>query len=189
MTPSPENRKIFEAARDHLHDAGLKNSEQFDKAILSLSSAGLALSISFSKFIVPIQQAEGVCLLRLSWFLFAVAICSTVISFITTGEAINLARDHIYRYYIEADQEYGDAKNSWGLASRYLNLISGFFFLAAIGTTVMYVTLNTNSHQTAVQASDEIVKKGYVPPKPQPADKPGNAGESGTGKNSNDKKK
>ena len=48
MSVNSTNRKIFENARDQLDDASLKNSEQFDKAILSLSSAELALPLSFA---------------------------------------------------------------------------------------------------------------------------------------------
>lgn len=144
MALNSQNRKIFEDARDHLDDASLKNSEQFDKAILSLSSAGLALSLSFTKFIKPLAEAENIFLLKISWILFGLAIIATVISFICTSNALSVEREHIYKYYIEAKDEYGDKGNVWGNITYWLNIISAAAFVFAMTTTVSYVWTNFN---------------------------------------------
>jgi hypothetical protein len=176
--PSPENRRIFEGARDHLNDASIKNSEQFDKAILSLSSAGLALSLSFTKFVKPISEAEHLWLLHSSWLCFGLAIIATVISFLTSNSAITVERDHIYKYYIEENDVYGDKKNYWGVVTFWLNRFSAIVFLVAVMSTVFYVWSNTQKEESAM-SQEESTERGYVPPKKEPAS------ESGSGNNKN----
>lgn len=141
--PKAENRRIFEDARDHLNEASLKNTEQLDKAILSLSSAGLALSLSFAKFIQPIDDAQCINLLKVSWLCFSLAIVSTIIAFVLSNSAIAIEREHIFKYYIDEDDEYATKKNYWGIATYWINRISALSFISAILSMVTYVWLNT----------------------------------------------
>lgn len=142
LNPRAENRRIFEDARDHLNEASLKNTEQLDKAILSLSSAGLALSLSFEKFTQPFNEAKCIALLKVSWLCFSLAIVSTIISFVLSNSAIAIEREHIFKYYIDGDDEYATKKNYWGIATYWINRISALSFISAIFLMVAYVWLN-----------------------------------------------
>ncbi len=172
MEISPENKRIFEAARDHLDQASLKNSEQLDKAILTLSSAGLALSLTFPNTLVDFAKANNIWVLEISWLLFTISIISTLVSFLTSASAISVERDHIYKYYIEGKDEYEKTSNRWGIITYYVNRLSVLIFVTAVAFTVFYVWSNVPVKEDAMsnkpQTSPE--KRGYVPPKKQPTD-------------------
>ena len=181
MSPSQENRKIFEGARDHLNEASLKNSEQFDKAILSLSSAGLALSLSFTQLIKPISEAEHLWLLRVSWVFFGLSIISTVISFLTSNSAISVEREHIYKYYMEENDDYSNIRNYWGVITYWLNRFCAAVFIMAVISTVLFIWGNTHQEESDMSHSLSTEKKGYVPPKKEPAKDPATGGENNQG--------
>jgi len=175
MAVDPENRRIFESARDHLDQASLNNTEQLDKAILTLSSAGLALSLSFSNSLMRLGNAENLLGLKISWLCFSIAIVSTLISFLTSASAISIEREHIYKYYIEENDKYGAANNRWGIVTYYINRFSVVAFIAAVALSVLFVWSNVppgeNDMINKPHTSQE--KKGYVPPMKQPANVPG----------------
>lgn len=166
MNVNPENRRIFESARDHLNDASLKNSEALDKAILTLSSSGLALSLTFTKFVAPIGAAKAVCLLHISWLCFGGAIISTIVSFLSSTSAIAVEREHIYKYYIKENDKYANEKNIWGRFTYWLNRISAMLFIVGMLSTVGYVWSNTQQEQVMSKKENE---RGYVPPKREPS--------------------
>ena len=190
MEVNEKNRRIFENARDHLNQADLKNTEQFDKAILSLSSAGLALSISFSKFIAPPDIAECIVLLKLSWLLFGLAIVSTILSFLASSSAINTAREHIFQYYMEGNDAYANRPNPGSIAAYWLNRMSALLFILGITTTVIYVNQNIHineEHTVSNKNNSEQEQRGYVPPKNEPKPKPKpSSTDTGTGNRGSD---
>ncbi len=170
MKPTQENKRMFEDARDHLNEASLKNSEQLDKAILSLSAAGLALSLSFTKFITPISQAENLWLLHSSWVCFGLAIITTVLSLLTSSSALSIEREHIYKYYMEKNDTYANKSNCWGIITYWLNRFSAAVFILAMISTVSYVWSNSQQEEAIMSQKQSTEKRGYVPPKKQPAD-------------------
>ena len=170
INPGPENRRIFESARDHLNEASIKNSESFDKAILSLSSAGLALSLTFTKFVVPIGEATNLILLHISWLCFGCSIISTVSAFLTSFSAIAVEREHIHKYYMMCDDDYANKTNVWDRITYFINRVSAVFFIVGVFSAVSYVWLNT---QQDINMSDELEGKGYIPTKNEPANNQG----------------
>ena len=169
MEYKKENKRIFEAARDHLNDAQIKNSESFDRAILTLSSAGLALTLSLTKVVVSIDEAVYLCALHLAWGCFSLAIISTILSFLSSNKAIAKEREHIYEYYINENNKYENAENTWGIITYRLNRLSAIVFIIGMLSTVTYVWANTQKEDQMTTTTEE---KGYVPPKQQPAEKP-----------------
>lgn len=182
MAINPENRRIFEDARNHLNQASLKNSEQLDKAVLSLSSFGLALSLSFSKFIVPISEADCIWVLHIAWCSFGIAIMTTVFSFVTCNSSIIIEREYIYKYYIDEDDEYATKKNTWGIVTYWLNRITVVSFLVAILSIISYVWINTQEPDVSKQKENQ--EKGYVIPKREPVN-----GNQNNNSDKNDSKK
>ncbi len=163
---NPENRRVFESARDHLNEASIKNTEAFDKAILSLSSAGLVISLTFTKFIAPLDQAVSIHYLQFAWICFALAMISTVTSFLTSNSAIAVEREHIYKYYMEENDDYINKANYWGKITYWINRASAILFIVGMLTTVLYVWQNTHKESTM---ADQEQTKGYVPPIKQPS--------------------
>ena len=118
------------------------NSENYDKAILSLSSAGLGVSLTFLKNFVPFENAECTIILIISWFLFILAIISTISSFIVSQQGIEVQLDNSYKYYIEEKEEYFNKSNVYIKSTKYLNTLSGLCFIFAIIFTAIFVTKN-----------------------------------------------
>ncbi len=170
MTESKESRRIFESARDHLNEASLANSAALDKAVLTLSSAALALSLSFSSTIIPISSAECIGFLKFSWILFVTSILSTVVAFITSNSAISVERTHIYKYYIEESDSYGEKSNFWGMVTYGLNRLSAASFILGVLLLVSYAWVNIPPTESSMKEgqNQSIEKKGYVPPKKEP---------------------
>ncbi len=83
-----ERKRLHDSLRDELFKRQLSNSENLDRAILMLSSAGLGLSLVFVKDLVPLAQADCMCILYFSWFLFGFAILSTIVSFFVSQQGI-----------------------------------------------------------------------------------------------------
>ena len=53
-----ENQRIYERMRDELIISQRSNSENFDKAILSLSSAALGLTLTFISNLIDLSKFE-----------------------------------------------------------------------------------------------------------------------------------
>jgi hypothetical protein len=70
-----ERKRIYEALREHILKSQLSNSENFDKAILSLSSAFLGASLTFTNSIIPLKGAWYLWQLYLSWASFILGVC------------------------------------------------------------------------------------------------------------------
>ncbi len=116
---------------NHLREALLSSSNQFDRAILTLSSGLLALSLAFIKDIVPLKEAQWMNLLFVSWCLLGFAILSTVISFLASQKAIRLCLE-------EAASDGG----VWSKITTGLNIISAALFVFGVSSTVVFVIKN-----------------------------------------------
>ncbi|MYA72053.1 hypothetical protein F4009_09220 [Candidatus Poribacteria bacterium] len=79
-----ERKAQLYKAWDELSRRQLSNSENFGRAILSLSTAGLALSMAFMKEVVEIDKATDLDLLYWSWGAFAAAISTILFSYHTS---------------------------------------------------------------------------------------------------------
>ncbi|WP_318517743.1 hypothetical protein [Photobacterium leiognathi] len=84
---------------DELHKRQLLNSDNYDKAILTLSSSGLAISLTFIKDIVPLSQAEFLWLIKFGWIFFLISIVISLLAYITSNKAIDVEMDKAERFY------------------------------------------------------------------------------------------
>jgi hypothetical protein len=73
--------------RDVLRQEYQKNSEDFDKLILSLASGSLGISAGFLKQIVPNPRPETLPLLVAGWALMALSLIAIVLSYLWAIEA------------------------------------------------------------------------------------------------------
>ena len=70
-----------DSRRKFQEDALKYSSEQFDKNVLYIASGAFAVSFAFIKDIVPnLSSAECIKILMLSWYAFALAIFSSLVS-------------------------------------------------------------------------------------------------------------
>ena len=97
--------KLYAEARADLLKRQLSNSENADRAILSVSTAALGFSLAFLKDIVPLQDAIFPYLPYWSWAFFALSIVLTLLSFFSSQKAIDEQLVLAHRYYIDRDEE------------------------------------------------------------------------------------
>jgi len=132
----------YRRTRDDLLARQMKNSESYDRAILSLSSGALALSLSFIKDIVPIGHGHAYALLVVSWVLFGASILLILGSYPTSQWGVNLQLEFAEKYYLDNDESYRNRDNCWGHATLILGLLAGASFVAAFICTIIFVTIN-----------------------------------------------
>lgn len=137
-----ERKKIYSQLRERLLENQLSNSENFDKAILSLSSAGLGISLTFLKDIVTVPSHSSYMTLKISWFLFVFAIISTIVSYVTSQKGIDIQLHNAEKYYLGMDENYFNKKNIFAKITNILNGLSAGFFLLAVVFTVMFASCN-----------------------------------------------
>ena len=142
MDDIQERKDLYARTRDDLLRRNLSNSENMDKAILSLSSALLGLSLGAMKNVVDLKQAKFLPLLFTSWWLFALAIILTLVSFIASQRAITRQLVLAEVYYLHGDDSAVDAPNLWAKATGWLNGFSAFTFIFAVISTILFITPN-----------------------------------------------
>jgi hypothetical protein len=137
-----ERKRIYVSTRQDLLNRNLSNSEKYDNAILTLSTGVLGISMAFIKDIVPLNRADYVPLLKISWCLFGAAIISTLTSFLVSQLAIKRQLEYAEKYYLDSQEEYLNKKNRPAAWTDYINYVSGGFFVAGIIATVLFVSAN-----------------------------------------------
>lgn len=137
-----ENQELFKQYSDKMTRASQSSYEQFDKAILTLSSGGLGLSIIF---ITDFQNYNGIdytSFLIISWVFFCLSILTTLLSFVFSQKASKLNIEFADKYYLKNKEEYFSKTNPYSKATKYLNYLSGTFFLIAVVITLIFVSIN-----------------------------------------------
>ncbi|MBU0566776.1 hypothetical protein KJ693_02160 [bacterium] len=142
MDNMEERKKLYSETRNDLLNRQLSNSENFDRAILSLSTAGLGFSLAFIKDIVPFAQVSHLKLLCLSWYMFAIAIVVTLVSFIASQLGIDKQLIFAKEYYLEGKEKSLDKPNWPAIIITYSNYVSCLVFIVAIFLTVFFVYQN-----------------------------------------------
>lgn len=128
-------RGRLEAQRQAVYD-------QFDKAILTLSGGALALSIGFVKDVVPLSRAHWKPLLVASWLLFALAVLSTVVSFLVSQRAYEFQIECAQEYFVDNRVDALERRNPYSVWVRWLNIAAILAFMAAVVLTICFVASN-----------------------------------------------
>jgi hypothetical protein len=157
MDDQEERKKLYSEYRNSILTRQLSNSENFDKAILSLSTASLGFSLAFITDVVRISEARYMFLLHLSWYFFAVAIVSTLVSFVTSQKGLQRQLFFAEQYYIHRKEEFFKKENKPAKLTNYLNNFSCVIFISAVFLTVIFVSLN-------VSRSDDMAEKKTIQP-------------------------
>lgn len=145
MTNLEERQKTYSQLRERLLQNQLSNSENFDKAILSLSSAGLGISLTLVRYLVGVTSESNYIILKLSWFLFVSAIISTILSFVSSQKGIERQLYYAEKYYLDDDEDFFNKKNIYSIITNGLNGLSALFFIFAVVVTVIFASLNVEN--------------------------------------------
>lgn len=140
-----EKRRIYERTRDDLLARQMKNSESYDRAILSLSSGALVLSLSFIKDVVQPGHGHAYALLIVSWALFGASILLTLVSYLISQQGIGLQLEYAKKYYLDGDESYESKQNYYGYTTVIFGYFSGLFFIAAFICTILFVSVNLHN--------------------------------------------
>ena len=154
---------IHDSSREDLLKRQLSNSENYDKAILSLSSAGLALSVTVIKFIVPLDKAENLWTLKISWGMFLITIISSLLAFLISNKAISRQLDIQEDYYINCSRKAQTESNNYSKVNSIINNITGVTFAFAISLVIYFVIVNLHGDRLMTdQKNSKETKKVFV---------------------------
>lgn len=134
--------KLYADARSDLLKRQLSNSENADRAILSVSTAALGFSLAFLNDIVSLQGAMLFYLPYVSWALFVLAIVVTLSSFFTSQKAIDAQLDIAHKYYIDRDDTAAKQRSKYAKATDILNKFGAVLLVAGLVVTCMFVGIN-----------------------------------------------
>lgn len=137
-----ERWDLYARTREDLLKRNLSNSENMDRSILSLSSALLGLSIGMTKTVVDLKTACYLPLLFSSWWLFVIAIVSTLVSFLASQQAIKRQLVLADEYYLKDNESALEYPNRWANATEWINLLSAASFILAIAATIFFIVPN-----------------------------------------------
>lgn len=191
---------IYSEARKDLLTRQLSNSENFDRAILSLSVACLGFSLAFIKDVIPLVDAKLLFCLYLSWLFFTISILTTLISFLSSQSGIKKQLEYAEKYYIERKNEFFTKKHWTARITDLLNISSGIIFVIAIIFSVVFVYSNIEGGKKMEKPGQkkkvpitegatipemqkipgDVIKKGAPIPNMQPIPKPPKTNQPGS---------
>jgi len=123
------------------------SSDEFDKAMLTLSSGALGLSLAFIKDIVPLKEAASIDWLYASWGCFILCIVVTVLSFRFSMFALEQYEPFLQRYYLEQDKSARNHQSIWNRLVTGCAWAGFGVFLAGLIFTVLFVSINISRIQ------------------------------------------
>ncbi|MCL5429658.1 MAG: hypothetical protein M1347_07680 [Chloroflexi bacterium] len=124
--------------RDVLRQEYQKNSEDFDKTILSLASGSLGISAGFLNQIVPDPQPGTMPLLVIAWALMAASLIAIVLSYL---QAID-CRKKLIEQIDQAVQSHHEPKWKISPAATRLSLASAACLILGIGFYLAFAAWN-----------------------------------------------
>jgi hypothetical protein len=167
---SQSSNQFYHRYREELIASNRISSEQFDKAILTLSAGGLGLSVGFVKDIAPVEQVLFLSILICSWALFCASILITLTSFVLSQISVERQLEYAKEYYLNDKPEFQNKVNPYTRATRLTNIISGIFFVSAAVLTVWFASANithikeTKKMDTSGNRSEVSANKGIIQP-------------------------
>lgn len=137
-----ERRRLYSETRQDLLNRQLSNTQNYDRAILSLSTAALGFSLAFIKDLVVLNDSSHVWLLFSSWGFFVIAIIMTLLSFVTSQKAIEKQLYFAEQYYLNEREEFIKKKNWMSYLTDWIFYSSSVVFITAVFLTVLFVKIN-----------------------------------------------
>lgn len=161
-------QELYAKTRDDLLKRQLSNSENADRAVLTVSAAALGFSLAFIKDIVPLGTATYTALLYWSWICFVLAIIITLASFFTSQYAINAQLVLAERYYLLNEEDALKARPRLATITDRLNMAGAVIFVVGIVATCIFVTINLGK-ETPMAERNNLAPNGAAIPNIQKA--------------------
>lgn len=149
--------ELFGKYREDILRRQLSNTENYDKAVLSLSTAFLGFSMAFLKDFVSYKNAICALLLPVSWALFCLSIVATIASFFISHKGLATQLKHAEKYYLENDPAYLTKKNHAATLTELVNYGSAFSFILAITTTIIFVVANLANGANMTEKKTNVI--------------------------------
>lgn len=160
---------MYDSFRDELMKRDLSNTENYDRAIFTVSTAFLGASIVFINFVVPFEQAICIPLLILTWVALVLAPSASILAYRLGNKAIRLKLKQAQRYYKQGDESAFQDKNKYENQNDRLNLFAGASLIVAMILLVIFVSINitteapTMAKEISWQNSVTAKKSANVP--------------------------
>lgn len=142
MNASDERKALYQKCREDILKRQLSNTENFDRAILTLSTSILGLTLTFIRQVTPLEEATNLIFLFLAWSLFLIAIVVTLSSFLLSQRGLDCQLEYAEKYYLQQDNEYLKKKNIYADLTQYASWVAGAAFIFAILFLAVFVFLN-----------------------------------------------
>jgi hypothetical protein len=171
-------RELFATYLKESNERIRSNSQNYDKAIFTLSSSSLIVSLTLiNKLTIFPSQRFTLVFLGFSWVLFCLAIICTLVSFLLGNKAINESIKNAEDYYIREKENALNKKSkfskyvctcNWGAFYTYILAII-FSIIFVFGVIEMKTAINDGLSQTYMTKVTNLsnVKKGldqaYMP--------------------------
>lgn len=164
--------KLYGETRADLLKRQLSNSENADRAVLTVSTAALGFSLAFLKDVVPLQNAVHIWLLYGSWLFFGLAILLTLVSFFTSQKAIDEQLQIAYQYYMEGKDHLAQTRSRFSVVTSRLNTSGAFTLGCGLLASAGFVVINIGKDQ-AMSTKNHAVFDGATVPRMQAVQQPG----------------
>lgn len=135
-------RLLHEKTRDDLLKRQLSNSENADRAVLTVSTGALGFSLAFLKDIVKPATASHLLLLHLSWICFMAAIVVTLVSFYISQKAIEHQLVLAQRYYLDCDESAFSGPTCYARITNACNYGGAIVFVVGLLLSCAFAALN-----------------------------------------------
>lgn len=120
-------------------------SDEFDRALLTMSSGTLALSLAFIKDVVPLAEATHLPLLFASWVSFALCIVVTLVSFRFSIIAQENHLEFARRYHIDGDLSASNERHWSKKALGWCAYVGGVLLLIGFALTISFAIINVEA--------------------------------------------
>ena len=137
-----EAKRMYDRLRDDLMKRDLSNTENYDRAIFTVSSAFLGASIAFIKFVVPWEHAALIPLLIFCWAFLFLALTFSIFSYPLGNRALALRKHQAERYYLHEDEDAFNERNPPEVLNKFLNVAAGVLLVLAMLLLIIFVSIN-----------------------------------------------
>lgn len=148
--------ELYSKYREDVLKRQLSNTENYDKAVLSLGTTFLGFSLGFLKDFVPYKLALCAFLLPASWIFFCISIVATIISFFVSQKGLSTQLKYAEQYYVYNDESYLTKKNHAADLTDKVNIGSAILFILAIITTISFVIINLENGANMSQKKNQF---------------------------------
>lgn len=170
---------LFAKLKEEIERRQLSNTENYDKAVLSLATVFLGASLTFLKDFVPFRDAHWKVLLPFSWALFGLAVIATIASFFVSLEELRAQLERGEDYYLRDDETALVRKSGFDNWTNRLNLGSAVAFVLGIAFTIAFITINLSEARMPKQDGGDTLQKGATTPSIQRVPGTGQMGQDG----------